>query len=190
MLRFLSLIWNFQFLPAEMRNLPDKVEDELFSTLFLFLTFQKHPEECCEMEVAENHVDIAPDWNYGLIVRMFSRASDKGLKKRKRIIKEIKTVLQNTCINAAKIQARSVKMRATNNPMWILCRRHLISLNIKSCITQNACQKPNFLNDSYRFRFLRKFQFCQFVFRWQLIKEGGKEKETNIKHNWTTGLTR
>ena len=55
--------------------------------LFLFLTFQKHPEECCEMEVAENHVDIAPDWNYGLVIRMLSRASDKGLKVRKRIIK-------------------------------------------------------------------------------------------------------
>ena len=60
---------------------------------FLFPTFQKHPEECCEMEVAENHIDVAPDWNYGLIVRMFSRTSDKCLKVRKRIREHIETAL-------------------------------------------------------------------------------------------------
>lgn len=60
---------------------------------FLFPTFQKHPEECCEMEVAENHIDVAPDRNYGLVFRMFSRASDKGLKVRKRISKHIETAL-------------------------------------------------------------------------------------------------
>ena len=142
--------------------------------LFLFPTFQKHPEECCEMEIAENHVDIAPDWNYGLVIRMLSRASDKGLKVRKRIIKEIKMVIQNTCINAAKIHARSVKMRATNNPMWILCRRHLISLNIKSLvlfninnhiyITQNACQRHDSLNDNYRISFYTSFNFVNVYF--------------------------
>ena len=41
------------------------------------------------MEVAENHVDIAPDRDDGLVIRMFSRASDKSLKVRERISKEI-----------------------------------------------------------------------------------------------------
>lgn len=63
---------------------------------FLFPTFQKHPEECCEMEVAENHIDVAPDRNYSLVVRMFSRTSDKGLKVSKGISKQNETALGYT----------------------------------------------------------------------------------------------
>ena len=83
------------------------------------------------MEVAENHVNIAPDRDDGLVIRMFSRASDKSLKARKSIlVKRLRVPVITTCINAAKIQARSVKISATKSPMWILWRRHLISLQI------------------------------------------------------------
>ena len=51
------------------------------------------------MEVAENHVYIAPDRNDGLVIRMFGRASDKSLKVRKRISKEIETAGNNNNLN-------------------------------------------------------------------------------------------
>ena len=47
------------------------------------------------MEVAEYHVDIAPDRDDGLVIRMLSRASDKSLKARKRISKEIENAGNN-----------------------------------------------------------------------------------------------
>ena len=69
-MRFPSLIWNFQFLPAEMRNLLDKVEDELFRTLISFSHLPK-----TSRRMLQDGSSGEPRW-YCTRLKLWSRSQD------------------------------------------------------------------------------------------------------------------